>query len=178
VHPALGGESETENYEMLQNITNNKLCIPDSNMQRKQSDEIAPNTCFADIDFQTILSEVEIMEKSALDISYSADKGYERLRNMETNITIPEEDFKEETLVMSAEEASEISFSDIQTIGTLSWEGKEMDQEIHNNGLQMLESEKVERAASEGPHVHGSHNEEIRIDLDLDSEDHYDSIAA
>jgi hypothetical protein len=119
---------------MLQNITNTKLCIPDSNaldVQSQQSDEIAPSTCFADIDFQTILSEVEILEKSALDISYSADKGYERLRNVETNIAIPEEDSKNDTLVMVADEVPEIDVSEIQ-----------------NCGLLVLESEKVEQVFS------------------------------
>jgi hypothetical protein len=58
VHPAQSEKSETEKYEMLQNITNTKLCIPDSNaldMLSNQRDEMAPNTCFADFDIQTIL---------------------------------------------------------------------------------------------------------------------------
>jgi hypothetical protein len=156
VHPVQGEKSETEKYEMLQNSTITKHCIPDSNavdMQSKQSDEIAPNSCFADIDFQTILSEVEIMEKTAMDISYSADKGYEHLRNVETNIRIPEEDLKKDTLVISADEVPEIDFSEIQNRDSLG-----------------LESEEVEQVASGSPH--GSHDEEIKIDVDLDSEDH------
>jgi hypothetical protein len=124
-------------------------------MHSKESDEIVPSTCFADIDFQTILSEVEIMEKSASDISFSADKGYERLRNVETNITIPEEDLKKDTLLMSADEVPETDFSEIQ-----------------NSGPLVLESEKVEEVAMEGPHR--SHNEEIKIDIDSESEEHYD----
>jgi ArsR family metal-binding transcriptional regulator len=73
------------------------------------------------------------MEKSALDISYSADKGYERLRNKEISITIPEEGFNNDTLVMSADEAPEI--------------GEEVDEEIENLGLPVLKDEIVEQAA-------------------------------
>jgi hypothetical protein len=145
-------ESETDKYQMLQNITNTELCISDSNaldMQSKENDEIVPSTCFADIDFQTILSEVEIMEKSVLDISYSAEKGYERLRSVETNITIPEEDLKNDTLLVSADEVPETDFSEIQNRGPLGFE-----------------SEKVEQEASGGPH--GSNNDEIKIDIDLE----------
>jgi hypothetical protein len=89
------------------------------------------------MDFQTIFPEVEIMKKSALDISYSADKGYERLRNKEISIMIPE-GFNNDTLVKSADEAPEIGFSEIQNLEALGMEGEEVDEEIQNLGLPVL----------------------------------------
>jgi hypothetical protein len=78
---------------------------------------------------------------------------------VETNITIPEEDLKNDTLLISADEVPETDFSEIQ-----------------NRGPLVLESEKVEEVAMGGPHE--SHNEEIKIDIDSESEDHYDRITA
>jgi hypothetical protein len=173
-------ESETEKYETLQNITDTKLCIPDTNpqdMQSKQSDETTPKNCLADIDFQAILLEVEVMEKSALDISYSADKGYERLRNKDINITIPEEDLMQDTLVKSDDEAPDTGFPEIRNLRPLGVEGEDMDEEIQHLVLQVVESVSMGQAASDQPH--GSHDEEIRINVQLDSEeDHYDHIAS
>ncbi|XP_056017523.1 uncharacterized protein LOC125651259 [Ostrea edulis] len=160
-HTLQDEKTDIETYEKLQIVTDTLVNIPNMeifNEHSIQGDDAGLKICFADSNFQDILSEVESMEKSASDIGYSSNKEYERLRSTEIDMNAPEEEHREETTAISADTGLNVCFAELQTFEQL-----------------LLESETVDETASEESHE--SHNDEIKIDVDVNHSDDSDSIS-
>lgn len=143
-------ESGNKTYAKLQNATDTKVYIPilsSLNEHPTQGDDVGSISCFADLkNFQDIFSEVEDMEKSAVEIRHSSDNEYKRLTNAtETNINVAEEDHGTDTQVMFSDTGLNVCFAELQNFDQL-----------------MLETEAVEQTISEDSHE--SHYDEITID--------------
>ncbi|XP_056002678.1 uncharacterized protein LOC130049289 [Ostrea edulis] len=162
-HTLQDEKTDIETYETLQNVTDTMVNIPNietANEYSIQGEDAGFNICLADLNnFQDILSEVEYMEESILDIGYSSSKEYERLRtSTEIVMNAPEEKHREETTVMSADTGLNVCFAELQNFEQL-----------------LLESETVEETASDKSHE--SHYDTIKIDVDVNHSDDSDTIS-
>ncbi|XP_056002609.1 uncharacterized protein LOC130049251 [Ostrea edulis] len=161
-HILQGEESDNKTYEQLQNVTDTKVSIPnleglnENSMQDDANDKI----CFADLhNFQEIMTEIESVEKSASWIRDSSANEYEKLgKSTEIDIDVPEEDQTTETPTPFTDFGPDVCFAELLNFEQL-----------------LIESEAVEQAPSDDSH--GSHYDEIKINVEINHGDGSDRIS-